>query len=91
MKGQMAYVEERTDSVDLEVIRAINADYDATRRRLLKDATSLTAAVIRDGHVTSGGEYTVPDSARSQDVIGQTGASFLTLRLTLPVNYELNV
>lgn len=90
-RGQMSYVEERTDSVDLEVIRAINADYDGTRRRLLKDATSLTAAIIRDGHVWSGGEYTVPDGGRSQDVIGQQGASFLTLRLTLPVNYEVQI
>lgn len=89
--GQMAYVEERTDSLDLEVIRAINADYDGTRRRLLLDATSLTAAIIRDGHVTSGGEFTVPDGGRSREVIGQPGASFLTLRLTLPVNYETQV
>jgi hypothetical protein len=90
-RGQMAYVEERTDSVELEVIRAVNADYDGARRRLLKDANSLTAAIIRDGHVTSGGEYTVPDGGRTQDVIGISGATFLTLRLTLPVNYECNV
>ncbi len=87
----MAYVEERTDTVEIEVLRAVNADYDGARRRLLKDVTSLTAAIIRDGHVTSGGEYTVPDGGRSHDVIGQTGASFLTLRMTLPVNYELSV
>lgn len=91
VKGQIGYVEERTDSLELEVIAAINADYDATRRRLLKTATSLTAAVIRDGHVTSGGEYTVPDGSRTQEVIGQPGASFLTLRLTLPVNYEAQI
>lgn len=90
-RGQMAYVEERTDPIEIEVIRSINADYDATRRRLLKDVTSLTAAIIRDGHVSSGGEYTVPDSGRSHDVVGQKGASFLTLRLTVPVNYETNV
>ena len=88
VKGQMTYVEERTDSLDLEVIKAVNADYDAARRWLSQTATSLTAAIIRDGHVTSGGEYTVPDGGRTQEVIGQPGASFLTLRLTLPANYE---
>lgn len=91
MRGLIGYIEERTDSVDLDVIRAVNADYDLTRRRLLKDATSLTAAIIRDGHVTSGGEYTVPDEGRSQQIVGEKGASFLTLRLTLPANYEVTV
>lgn len=91
VKSQMAYVEERTDAIEIEVIRAINADYDAARRLLLRDVTSLTAAIIRDGHVTSGGEYTVPDSGRTSDVVGQPGASFLTLRLTVPVNYEVSI
>lgn len=90
VRGQLAYTEERTDSIDIEVIRAVNADYDAARRALLKDANSLTAAVIRDGHVSSG-EYTVPDSGRVSDIVGERGASFLTLRLTLPVNYETTV
>lgn len=90
VRGQLAYTEERTDSIDLEVIRAVNADYDAARRRLMKDANSLTAAIIRDGHVSSG-EYTVPDSGRASDIVGERGASFLTLRLTLPVCYETTV
>ena len=89
-RGQMTFAEERTDTLDLEVIRAISANYDSTRRLLLKDASSLTAAIIRDGHVTSG-EYTVPDGGRTSDVIGQPGASFLTMRLTIPVNYEATV
>ena len=90
-RAQMAYVEERTDLIEIEAIRAINADYDATRRLLLKDITSLTAAIIRDGHVSSGGEYSVPDGGRTSEVMGRPGASFLTLRLTVPVNYETNV
>lgn len=88
VRASIGYYEERTDSVDLEVIRAVNADYDAARRRLLKDATSLTAAIVRDGSITSGGEYSIPDSGRSQDMVGERGASFLTLRLTLPACYE---
>jgi hypothetical protein len=90
-KGQMCYVEERTDSLDLEVIRAVNANYDQARRQLSRDATSLTAAILRDGHITSGGEYSIPDAGRSHEVIGQRGASFLTLRLTVPVCYEISV
>jgi hypothetical protein len=88
--GQMAYVEERTDTIEIVWIRSVDADYDATRRKLLRDATSMTAAVIRDGHVTSG-EYTVPDGSRTQDFAGEKGSSFLTMRLTLPVNYETSV
>jgi hypothetical protein len=91
VRGQIGYFEERTDPIEIEWIRAINADYDATRRALLRDVTSLTAAIIRDGHVTSGGEYTVPDSGRTSEMIGQPGASFLAMRLTVPVNYELTV
>jgi hypothetical protein len=90
-RGQMGYVEERTDLLEIDVIRSIDADYDQTRRGLLQDATSLTAAILRDGHVSSGGEYTVPDEGRLSSVVGQKGASFLTLRLTVPVNYETTV
>ena len=90
-KGYMSYVEERTDSIDVEIIRAVNADYDGTRRRLLRDVTSVTVSILRDGHVTSGGEYTIPDGGRTSDVIGERGASFLTLRMTLPVSYETQV
>lgn len=91
VRPQMGYVEERTDTIEIELIRAVNADYDAARRLLYRDITSLTAAIVRDGHVASGGEYTVPDGTRTSEVIGQPGASFLTMRLTLPVNYELSV
>jgi hypothetical protein len=85
-----AYTEERTDYADIEVIRAINAEYATTRRRLQRDANSLTAAIVRDGHQLSG-VYTVPDTGRTQDIVGERGASFLTLRLTLPLNYEAQV
>lgn len=88
--GGTGYTEERTDSLDVEVIRPINADYDTTRRALFRDVNSLIAAIIRDGHQTSG-EYTVPSSGRSHSVSGQPGASYLTARLTLPINYEATV
>ena len=88
--GGTSYTEERTDYLDLEVIRSVGGDYPACRRALLRDATSLTAAVVRDGHVTSGA-YAVPDEGRASSIVGDRGASFLTLRLTLPANYETTV
>lgn len=89
-RGGTGFTEERTDSLEVEVIRRIDADYDATRRALFRDVNSLVAAIIRDGHVSSG-EYTVPDAGRAHEVTGQTGASYLTARLTLPINYEATV
>lgn len=90
VRGGTGYTEERTGSLDIEVARLINADYDGTRRALLRDANSLTAACIRDGHETWG-EYTVPDTGRASSIAGTPGAGFLTLRLTLPVQYEAYV
>lgn len=87
VRGGTGFTEERTDSIDVEVVRQINADYDGTRRALFQDANSLIAAVIRDGH-EQGGDYAVPDAGRSHEVSGTPGASYLTLRVTLPVNYE---
>lgn len=90
VRGGTGFTEERTDSVDVEVIRQINADADATRRALFRDVNSLVAAIIRDGH-EDGGDYAVPDAGRTHDVSGQPGVSYLTLRLTIPINYEANV
>lgn len=90
VRGGTGYSEERTDSVSVEVQRTIDADYDATRRALHRAANSLTTAIIRDGHETSG-DYAVPDAGRVVEVIGTPGAAFLTLRLTVPVLYESQV
>ena len=90
VRSNIGFSEERTDSVEIEFIRAIAGDYDATRRALQQDANSLTAAIIRDGH-EQGGDYAVPDQGRTHDIFGTPGASFLTLRLTVPLNYEAEV
>lgn len=90
VRGGTGFSEERTESVDVEVIRQINTDYDATRRALFRDANSLVAAIVRDGH-EDGGDYAVPDAGRTYDVSGQPGVSYLTLRLTVPINYEATV
>jgi hypothetical protein len=87
VRGGTGYSEERTDSLEIEVIRLVNADYDGTRRSLFRDGNSLVAAIIRDGHETSG-DYAVPDTGRTHDVIGSPGAAYLTLRVTVPINYE---
>lgn len=86
-RGGSGFSEERTDLLAVTVGRAINADYDGTRRALLRTSHSLTAAVVRDGAVTSG-SYAVPDSGASTRIEADPAALYLTLRLTLPVNYE---
>lgn len=88
--GGLAYSEDRTDTLTVEVSRHIAADYHATTAQLVGDCNSLLAAIIRDGHETSG-IYTVPDTGRSWETVAPQGAAFLTLRLTVPLNYEAQV
>ena len=86
-RGGSSFSEERTDLLTVTVGRAINADYDATRRALLRTSHSITAAIVRDGAVTSGA-YTVPDPGFRSSIDVDPTAAYLMLRLTLPVNYE---
>jgi hypothetical protein len=86
-RGGTSFTEERTDLVTVTVGRATSADYDATRRALLRAGHSLTAAVVRDGAVTSG-SYTVPDQNYRAQVTADATRAYLELRVTLPVNYE---
>jgi hypothetical protein len=88
--GGFGYSEDRTDVLEVEVARHIAADYKATYLTLVGDCNSLLAAIIRDGHQTSG-LYTVPDAGRDWAITAPVGASFLTLRLTVPLNYEAQV
>lgn len=86
-RGWMAFQEECTDLLAVTVARPINDDYQATRRLLLKAGRSLTAAVTRDGAVTSG-LYGVVDQGRAWTWEPNPSAGYLALRITLPVNYE---
>lgn len=86
-RGFLNYIEESTDLLTVTVSKATNNDYDATRRLLLKAARSLTAAIVRDGAVTSG-LYHVPDAGRAWNVTPTPTGVFCELRVTLPVNYE---
>ena len=86
-RGGSNFSEERIDLLTVTVGRAINADYDGARRTLLRASHSLTAAIVRDGAEDSG-IYTVPDQGFSSRIEADPTSSLLTLRLTLPVNYE---
>lgn len=86
-RGGTGFSEERTDLVTVTVGRAVQADYDVARRALTRSSHSLTAAIVRDGAVSSG-SYTVPDTGFSSRVESDQTRAYLTLRVTLPINYE---
>lgn len=85
--GGFGYVEDRTDSLQIWIARRVTTDEDAVRRTLLRDVHSLTAAVVRDGAVTSG-DYCVLDEGRGHTIALIPRANYATLRLTLALNYE---
>ena len=84
--GGFNYLEERTDLLSIWIARRYAGDPDATYQRLLRDANSVRAAVIRDAHQYSG-EYGIP-SEDAGLTIQRPGGEFAVLRLQLPVNYE---
>lgn len=88
--GGFNYSEERTDMVDIWVARKQNADPQAAYRQLLIDASSLRAAVIRDG-VSNGGDYHVPADGAGVSVQHDPGREYAVLKLTIPVDYEATV
>lgn len=87
VQGGFGFTEDRRDQMQIWVARKTNGDYDAVRRALLKDVHSLTAAVTRDALVTSG-DYDVPDGGRGHAITEDAGRTYVTLRLTLPLQYE---
>lgn len=85
--GGFDYAEDRRDSLQVWVARKHNQDFDLVRRTLLRDVHSLTAAIVRDAHQVSG-DYAVPDEGRGHSIAMDPGKEYVTLRLTLAVNYE---
>jgi hypothetical protein len=85
--GQFSMSEEVVTAVHIWVAKAIASDYDACRRSLETTSRMVVKAIVNDGTRVSG-EYDVQDAGRRQDIIGEAGASFMTLRMVLPVNYE---
>ena len=88
--GGFNYTEERTDLVTIWVARKHAGDPDQTYQRLLTDASSLRAAVIRDGCQVSG-EYSVPNDGSAVSLQREPGREFAVLRITVPVEYETTV
>lgn len=88
--GGFNLTEERTDRVQLWLARKHAGDSEAVYRKLLDDSEALRAAVIRDGAITSG-EYTVPDDGAGMSIQREPGKEFAVLRLTMPVNYEVEL
>jgi hypothetical protein len=89
-RGGSGFTEERTDLLTVTVGRAINGDYDVCRRGLTRAAHSLTSAIVRDGAEDSG-SYTVPDAGTTWRIEPDPTQAYLSLRLTLPVNYEVQL
>jgi hypothetical protein len=87
--GGFNFSEERTDLITVWVARKQSADPTAAYGLLVTDATSLRAAVIRDGHAS--GEYFVPAEGAVWDVAHEDGREYAVLELTIPANYEAEV
>ena len=89
--GGFDFTEDRTDSLQIWVARKHQGDYPTVRRALLRDVHSLTSAIVRDAAQESG-EYHVPDNGRGHVIAPDTkGLEYVTLRLTLPINYEVQL
>jgi hypothetical protein len=84
--GGFNFTEERTDVVQIWVARKQAGDPSAMYRLLLNDATSLRAAVIRDG--AGAGDYAVPPEGGGISIDKDPGRDYAVLRLTLPLNFD---
>lgn len=84
--GGFSYTEERIDRVRIGVARVLAADPQSTYNQLHVDATSIVAAVTRDG-AQAGGDYDVMDG-RAMRIEHLGSEAFAVLRLDLSVNYE---
>lgn len=89
--GGFNFVADKTDSMQIWVARKHQGDYPAVRRALLRDIHSLTAAIVRDAAEDSG-EYHIPDGGWGHVITPDSkGLEYVTLRLTLPINYEVQL
>jgi len=86
--GHFDYHEERTESVQLWLSRQVQNDYDAVRTRLIQDKDAIIAALTRDAFQDSG-DYNLVSEGRGYAVTPERrDASFVSLRLTLAINYD---
>jgi hypothetical protein len=85
--GGFNYTEERTDLLTIWLARKHHSAPTEMYRRLTQDVSSIRAAVVRDGHQTSG-EYSVPDDGWAWTIQRETGNGFAVLQVAMPCNYE---
>jgi hypothetical protein len=85
--GGFKYSEVRIDRLTIYVGRKLAGTPTQAKRLLTRDMHSLTAAIVRDGHETSG-EYAVPDDGRVHEIRAEAGAEYAVLQMTVPVDYE---
>lgn len=88
--GGFNYSEERTDRMEIWVARKQAGAPQAAYRQLVADASGLRAAIVRDGAIASG-DYCVPDDGAGMSVRHDDGQEYAVLRLTVPVNYEVQL
>lgn len=86
--GGFNYSEERFDILAVWVARKQASDPNGMYRTLLTDASSIRAAVIRDG---TNGDYSVPNDGAGFSINHDAGAEFAVLRVLVPVVYEATV
>ena len=85
--GGMGYTEEGRGRLQVALARAIDNDYETAVQALTADWREILLALVDDGHV-QGGDYAIEDAGRTTSLEAPTGASYLVLRLSVPVNFE---
>lgn len=87
IKAGFGFTETRIDRITVWVARKFNGDPTTGKRLLSRDMSSITTAIVRDGHQVSG-EYAIEDEGRQHEIRAEQGAEFAVMQLVLPVNYE---
>jgi hypothetical protein len=88
--GGLNYSETRIGQVRIFVARKQKGTPQDAYELLAQDATALIAAVVHDG-ATGGGDYDVQDQGRGFTIQHDKGQEYAVLRLTLPINYEVEL
>lgn len=87
--GGMNFSEDRTDAVTIWFARKLAADPEAAYQQLLEDVDLATSEIIHDG-AQGGGDFNVLDGI-DVALSHEAGQEYALARLTLPVNYEVEL
>jgi hypothetical protein len=88
--GGMSYTETRQDLLLIGLARKIAPDPDVAYRDLLTTVDAVIAAIVRDG-AEDGGDYDVLDAGRGCSLGHDKGQEFAVARLSIPVDYEVQL